>query len=75
MLPLRGEPAGIVVAKDEKRVYVSLAQLDEVVVVESPNSVHAIAWEELAPRAHSDGKTLLAANFQGGDISLVDTER
>ncbi|HTE20462.1 MAG TPA: beta-propeller fold lactonase family protein, partial [Armatimonadota bacterium] len=78
LLPLRGEPTDVVLSRDGKRAFVSLAQLDEVAVLDLPQlTLRARVPVGDRPRAMAltpDGRTLLVANFQGGDVSLIDTE-
>jgi DNA-binding beta-propeller fold protein YncE/mono/diheme cytochrome c family protein len=77
LLSLRGEPADVVIARDGRRAFVSLAQLDEVAVLTLPELrvTHRIpVGDRPRPLALTpDGGTLLVGNFQGGDVSLIDT--
>ncbi len=77
LLALRGEPWDVVVPEGGSRAFVSLAQLGEVAVLELPGLkvVRRIpVGQRPRPLALVPGQPLLlAANFQGGDVSLVDT--
>ncbi|MFN3652852.1 MAG: beta-propeller fold lactonase family protein [Armatimonadota bacterium] len=74
---LRGEPAGVAISPDGKSAYVSLPPLDQVAVLSLPDlEVRERIGVGRRPRALAltpDGATLLAANLQGGDVSVVDT--
>lgn len=77
LLSLRGEPADVAISPDGKRAYVSLAQLDEIAVLELPR-LRVLKRIPVGDRPRplvlsADGRTLLVANFQGGDVSLIDT--
>ena len=76
LLPLRGEPAEVVIAPEGDRAFVSLAQLDEVAVLALPQlTLQRRVKVGQRPRALAltpDGNTLLVANLQGGDVNLVD---
>lgn len=74
---LLGEPWDVCLSRDGRRVYVSLAQLNEVAVLRVP-SLDVVARVKVGrrPRAMAltrDGRTLVVANFQGGDVSVLDT--
>jgi YVTN family beta-propeller protein len=77
LAPLRGEPAEVVLSKDARLVFVSLPARDEVAVLVLPDlSLRQRITVGRRPRAMAltpDGRTLLVANLQGGDVSLVDT--
>lgn len=74
---LRGEPSGLAVSRDGKLAFVSLGQLDELAVLELPAlRLRTRVKVGRRPRAvvlTPDGRTLLVANLQGGDVSLIDT--
>jgi len=77
LLQLRGEPADVAIAPDGKRAFVSLAQLDVIVVLELPG-LRVIKRVAVGRRPRQlaitpDGRSLLVANFQGGDVSVIDT--
>ncbi len=74
-LDLRGEPTGVAISVGGRRAFVSLAQLDQVVVLDLPElrEVQRISVGR-RPRALAltpDGETLLAANFQEGSVSRI----
>lgn len=83
LLPLRGGPADVVLSQDARRAFVSLAELDEIAVLSLPAVAGGagLRIERRVPVGKRprqmaltpDGKTLVVANFQGGDVSVVDT--
>ncbi len=74
---LPGGPTDVVIAAGEKQAFVSLSQLNEIAVLDLPSlAVKSRIPVGQRPRALAltpDGKTLLAANFQGGSVSMIDT--
>lgn len=75
-LPLRGEPSGIAVTKDGRLALVTLAQLDEVAVLDLPAlTVKTRIPVGRRPRAIAlspDGSTALVAALQSGQVSTLD---
>ncbi len=77
ILPMRGMPWDAVISPDGKKAYVSVSQLDQVVVIDlASRKVVGTMPTGRRPRALAitpDGATVVAANMTEGSVSYLDT--
>ncbi len=89
--PLRGAPYGVVVAPGGRRAYVTVSQLDQVVVLdlsgagtgETGGPARALPITTRIPVGRRpraavltpDGKHLVVGNLSGASVSIVDTDQ